>query len=52
MERNPLSGLITWLTIVASILIIGGQIMSFFVNLNTLKEQRLKTKLASLNTGA
>lgn len=34
-----------WLGVIASVFIIGGQILTFFVNLNTLKEQRLNEKL-------
>lgn len=36
---------VLWLGATASVLIIGGQILAFFVNLNTLKEQRVNQKL-------
>lgn len=34
-----------WVSIIAGLLIIGGQIMTFFVNLYTLKEIRLQKQL-------
>jgi hypothetical protein len=51
MEKNsPITVLAIWLGIIASLFIISGQVLTFFVNMNILKEQRVNKTLEKVTT--